>query len=256
MNRFSRTPSSAFSVFAFLCLIGGYMACQPAAEQPRDPAPEEEAVEAPTPSVPDKGFVLGDNVNVRVSPHLKAARLDQVNMGQVVPILSVSEGRIALNDSDNPCDAYPWVQIKLPTGRMGWLYGQFLYQLLPTGSYVEKDLKTRYPLDGQTHELVFGKHFGPGASDENGLTGCEDYALLGLLPAGGDRVHLLATDQSELGYLTLRSDDGANEWIKAIEVRERAWVLTVSASYQEGTGEYEVEISDQGTEFQAEYVEE
>lgn len=84
-------------------------------------------------------------------------------------------------------------------------------------------------------------NFEMGASDEDGLTGCDDYSLLVLLNEkvnhytlmkypNNEDIHGSATNK----YASLFHDDGSEEKIYKLTVNQDTLVIGITATYQEG----------------------
>ncbi len=70
-----------------------------------------------------KLYVIIDGLNVRSKPGLKSSIIDRLPLGEEVYFLNeVSDSTQQINLGDRIADE-PWIKIKTPKGRTGWVYG-------------------------------------------------------------------------------------------------------------------------------------
>ncbi|WP_280647231.1 MULTISPECIES: hypothetical protein [unclassified Dysgonomonas] len=91
-----------------------------------------------------------------------------------------------------------------------------------------------------------------GASNEDGLTGCDEYYPL--LIKDGDRYYKIGTPRADdyyakrhrIFYFYLKGDDTAQESIRSASLKNDTIIASIKALYQEGGAEYDLKIFRKG----------
>lgn len=82
-------------------------------------------------------MVVGEGVRLRTAPDLKADVVEKLHTGSLLRIVGPGDKKVSLS-SYNACDpdGYLWYEVITASGERGWLYGEFIYQLLIPGKNV------------------------------------------------------------------------------------------------------------------------
>lgn len=91
------------------------------------------------------------------------------------------------------------------------------------------------------------KNFKIGAFNDAGLTGCEDYSLLALQNETKNKYSLIKYPENAditppPEYAFLASDDGANEEIYKVSIKQDILIIGIKAIYQEGGSVYNLVV--------------
>ncbi|TRX38022.1 hypothetical protein FNW52_03730 [Flavobacterium sp. ZT3R18] len=91
-------------------------------------------------------------------------------------------------------------------------------------------------------------NFEMGASDDNGLTGCDDFSYLILLDKKNEKYSTITApknqeNNSTIKFANLVHDDGSFEKIYNVKVINDSLILGIKVSYQEGYGSYNLKSS-------------
>ena len=92
--------------------------------------------------------------------------------------------------------------------------------------------------------LVLGENYTMGASDEDGLTGCDDYSNVFLKTGNRYEVlyHKPEKVEDKLVAKVFVHDEGMGERISEIKVEDNTILLYIAQGFQEGTGSYKMKI--------------
>ncbi len=107
---------------------------------------------------------------------------------------------------------------------------------------INNDMKFNVQSENQEKLILFPiTNFKMGASDEDGLTGCNDYSLLVLQNETKGQYSLMKYPENEdihgksaCKYAVLFHDDGSNERIYKVSIKQDTLVIGIKAWYQEG----------------------
>lgn len=93
----------------------------------------------------DKGVVSGNRVRIRANANLSGTILGSLNAGQEVEVLGVGDEVEIIGKPAPGCagQGFRWYLIKMPGGKAGWIYGQYLYQVREEELY--EDMMENYP---------------------------------------------------------------------------------------------------------------
>lgn len=190
-----------------------------------------------------KGMLIGNSINVYETNTQIIDDLSQAD-GQVVEILGKTEKSFSLlNKGQNEiCDQYPFVKIKL-NSKVVWIFGAYVYKIS------EQALPNIASAD---YELVLCHNFGVGASNSEGLTGCDDFSPLLLKKIGADSYKLLEMSMGHdieenfhdnFPYYNLISDEGTGESISHCESTPKGLDVHIEVSHQASGAEYDLSIT-------------
>lgn len=190
-----------------------------------------------------KGILIGNSINVYETNTQIIEDLRQAD-GQVVEILGKTEKTFSLlNKSQNEiCDQYPFVQIKL-NNKAVWIWGAYVFKIS------EEALPNIASAD---YELVLCHNFGVGASNSDGLTGCDDFSPLLLKKTETEAYKLLEMNMGHdieenfhdnFPYYNLISDEGTGESISHCESTPKGLEVHIEVSHQASGAEYDLSIS-------------
>ena len=208
--------------------------------------PIESTEEVPPPPA-RQAFIVGQNVNFRSEASVNGEKLGQLNSGDLVDVLEVSEP-MSLDGSDDPCKEFPWVKFRSEQGE-GWLYGKFIYEVQTDHARIHRKLPNYVKVNDTRFFFVLGKNFGIGASDAEGLTGCDDFFLVGLIKEEAEAVRLVEIsgkkDYADSPWWRLVTDDGMSEEMSELSIVENGHktIVGVTAYFQEGHATYDVVVS-------------
>jgi hypothetical protein len=190
-----------------------------------------------------KGILIGNSINIYGTNTQIVERLKEKD-GTVVEILAKTPQTFSfLNKSQNEiCDQYPFVQVKLDNKTV-WIFGAYVYKIS------EQALPNIASAD---YELVLCHNFGAGASNNEGLTGCDDFSPLLLKKIGTDSYKLLEMSMGHdieenfhdnFPYYNLISDEGTGESISHCESTPKGLEVHIEVSHQASGAEYDLSIS-------------
>ncbi|MEO0468198.1 MAG: SH3 domain-containing protein [Bacteroidota bacterium] len=234
-----------------ICLLS---ACQPDSQQQTSsetpvvepPAVSSEPVPEPDISSARQAFIVGEHVNFRSEPSASGEKLGQVNSGDMVDILELSKP-MSLDNSDDPCKQFPWVKFRSELGE-GWVYGKFIYEIETEHALIHRKLPNYVRVGGQRFFYMLGKNFGVGASDSDGLTGCRDEYMVGLIKEDAEAIRLVPVKGKMYGddvpWWTLTNDAGVAEEISELSLYDDGKaVVGITAYFQEGHGTYDLVLT-------------
>ncbi len=94
-------------------------------------------------------------------------------------------------------------------------------------------------LSSSTVSLILADDFTVGASDDEGLTGCDDFSYL-IIKSGNTFSFINNAEASDVA--TFAHDEGMSEEIESITTKNDTIEAKVSVSHQDGGGEYDLKI--------------
>lgn len=194
----------------------------------------------------DMWLVTGKNVRVRSAPGIKAPVVTEVNAGLVVQVLSKTVKR----DIFLPGDSYGyfWYEASLPSGKKGWIYGKFLYNMNGDNFAVDGEVFAgTYIIAGKKYLFGIAVEEAYPVGDDEGLTGSSINALPFLIEEGKNQALLFRTvsvrtfndaDMKFPYFFRLNESDGGIQQVKSIEIDEKnkKGVLKLNITFTTQTG--------------------
>lgn len=96
-------------------------------------------------------IVVGEGVRLRSAPDVKAEVVEKLNTGTLLKIIKRGDKKVHLGQL-NVCDAdgFYWFEVMESGGKRGWIYGEFLYELVIRGRNDDILEETDHKLMGKT----------------------------------------------------------------------------------------------------------
>lgn len=153
------------------------------------------------------------------------------------------------------CSVFPWYQVRFSDGDIGWVYGEKLI-LAPADGRPTASFR----LAGNDYQLYLGFDAGVGASNEDGLTGCNSYQVVYVTQPRDTLVHMLPHEtlangmQSAgvafFGWFSFVNNEGVGSQITSVTPQPLGGAEVVrvrfSLSYQEGGAEGYMDLAKSG----------
>lgn len=231
------------------------LACQskPAAPAPQTLARKEESKEetATEGTYPSPGIVIGENVRIRQEASLQSAVIGKASTGQMLSILEVTDSSYAVSSNVTGCDEYPMIRVRTGEGQTGWIFGAYVYLIMPGGDSQTAGLRP-FTFDHHHFAIKLAEGFGVGAFDGEELTGCDEfYPVLLWDTQTGQAFPVALADPNKsyvrFKYWNLESDEGGEEHLNEVAAKS---AQTLSASIcndmMEGYATYQIDISKKG----------
>ncbi|MEM7101985.1 MAG: SH3 domain-containing protein [Bacteroidota bacterium] len=220
-----------------------------------------------------EAIVIGDCVRFRSSPNRASGVAYTSNFGDLVHVLDISEDRESISD-DPLCDSYGyhWYNTTGANDKEGWVFGKFLYVRPQTGQLFSTEMEKwvsrvsdkEYELNGTNYRFDFAIDQSIGSSDEDGLTGCDQYAFPVFYEKGSPKIQFVKYKElgdfggrleMNRGFLQFLWDsEGGHEDVLSVEVKNNEGrdflELKIRHYYQDGTSESILIISEQDGNFQ------
>lgn len=195
--------------------------------------PEFESYKADGLLLPDKFMCYDDS--------LKPVMEVVIDSLSPVQIVAKSKNKHLFRPGDNECLKANYLRINYG-GKDYIVFGRYVYE-------IEKENRFTVSHNEEKFEVNTIINFELGASDEDGLTGCDDFSYI-LLKRLSDNHYSMIENPKErkpytgdYDYAMLLHDDGAAERISKVEIVNDTLVIGVKAGYQEGAGSYNFKVS-------------
>ncbi len=193
-----------------------------------------------------RAIIIGENVNVRSFPDVSGTKRFQLSSGTLVEVLDQSALAVDLYRSGDKCEEFPWIKLATPSGKEGWMYGKYVYRVLDEPSQLKDPARASFSLGDNIWQLALCQNYGPGAMNESGLTGCEDFSVVLLYTDNWRKTQLVPladAPHSSFPIWNLQSDSGVEEKITYIEPEETL-SFHIECSFQEGKASYDITITE------------
>ncbi|MCU0420256.1 MAG: hypothetical protein MUC38_11450 [Cyclobacteriaceae bacterium] len=177
-------------------------------------------------------------------------------LSRLVPVSIVAKSVLKHPLGGELCSVFPWYQVRFSDGDIGWVYGEKLILAPEDGRPTAS-----FRLAGNDYQLYLGFDAGVGASNEDGLTGCNSYQVVYVTQPRDTVVHMLPHEplangmQSAgvafFGWFSFINSEGVGSQITQVstqtlgngtEVVRVKFVL----SYQEGGAEGYIDLAMSG----------
>lgn len=175
-----------------------------------------------------KGKIRIFDNDLKIKENLK---VDKITL---VQILEKSTKMYNVDENIDNCEKAYFLKVKYH-GKDYTVFGQDVYEI---------NNQQKFSVQNENNEkltLFPITNFEMGASDEDGLTGCDDYSLLVLLNDKKKQYSLMKYPKNEdihgeaaNKFACLFHDDGSEEKIYKVTVKQDTLVIGIKATYQEG----------------------
>jgi hypothetical protein len=181
---------------------------------------------------------------------LQSEVVSKASTGEPVLILDVSEqSDTSVQDA---CEKYPMIKVKMASGVTGWVFGKYIYKILN-----EHELIPDFPpvaFENRMLKLKICRNFGMGASDSEGITGCDEFYPILLVDTKTGESFLVSLSKPQnrvpsFHFWSLENDEGGMEKIRGGKIQNGTLVFDIFSEYMEGCGSYQVLISKSGGQF-------
>ena len=126
-----------------------------------------------------KGIIIcNNNVNIHESANINSKTIELLSSGELVTIIDSTKERFNIGIEEVFCKDFPFIKIKNNKGNLGWVSGQFVFKIIEKQNNIPQGLITinsNFSLNSHKFSLFLGRNFGIGSTDEDGLTGCEEF---------------------------------------------------------------------------------
>lgn len=208
-----------------------------------------EQLETENPTVRQVGIAIED-APVRQIPGFDQQQAFQLTAGQTVFLKEVKQVDSGRQDENTFCYEDNWVRIRTDDDREGWVFGKFVGKIEEESDLIDSYSGFQVMLDDEIYNVLVASNYTIGASVEGeGLTGCEEFYPLLFMRNYYQDLELIRVDEhpiSNFSFARLLSDEGAEEKITAAETQGDHVLFYVSATYQEGSGSYTLEVRREG----------
>jgi hypothetical protein len=173
----------------------------------------------------------------------------------LTPVRIISTSSTMQPQGGNICEQYFWYQIMMDDETEGWIYGSGLLKELNNESLSGE----RVSLNGTAYRLYYLKDSGVGASNSDGLTGCDEYIIPYFFNENKNTFHFIKIPDSTirentlfitnyLNWLGFLSNEGGGIIIQSIEDDEKFNRIALKANvfYQDGGAYAKIYISEDG----------
>lgn len=167
------------------------------------------------------------------------------------PATELSETEKSEPEDGENCNRYLWYEVQLSDSTTGWVYGSSI----EVRSTDDNGLSGRdVEINGKTYTLDYLADAGIGASDEDGLTGCQEYTIPYFYNAEEKTMHFIQASPWQfdsdkqlfittyLNWFAFESSEGGGVTFLSLKVEETTITIRLSASYQEGGANGELNI--------------
>lgn len=205
------------------------------------------------------GIVFGQGVRVRRDSMLNSPVIAQVSTGALVQILRVSTNKfLPPGQLDTLCQSYPMVEVRTEDNRTGWIFGQYVFRILDQYENIPETSST-VQWKGVHYRIKACRNFGMGVSDEDGLTGCDEFYPVVLIEQQSARAYPVSLHDADKGsgdfrFWNLGADVNGVELVENISVRDDRLIVGIKAYMMEGCRHYSVEVRQNGAQFTAQVV--
>jgi hypothetical protein len=153
-----------------------------------------------------------------------------------IQILEKSTEMYNINKSDSNCLKSYFLKIKYKNQNY-FLFGEQVYEADEQGKFDFVNSKN------EKYSVFSITNFQMGASDDEGLTGCDDFSILLVLNQSSNKYFTITApkgneNHSNQKIATLVHDDGSSEEIYRAKVTNDTLTLGIKIGYQEGYGSY------------------
>ncbi|MDR1761046.1 MAG: hypothetical protein LBR55_01205 [Bacteroidales bacterium] len=169
-------------------------------------------------------------------------RIGELEISEITPIQILEKTSKMYNQEDDAyeCDKANFLKVKYFDSNY-IVFGQDVYE-------IDNDMK--YSIENKDTLTVFPiTHFEMGASDDEGLTGCDDFSFLVLHNETKNHYSLMKHIKNEGNeevwrkYAVLYHDDGEYEKMYNLSIDEDTLIIGIKAWFQEGGAVYKLKVN-------------
>jgi hypothetical protein len=177
----------------------------------------------------------------------------------LTPVRIISNSSTLQPQSGPICEQYFWYEVMLPDETVGWVYGAGLLKNLENQSLVGE----KFILFGTEYTLYYLQDSGVGASNSDGLTGCNEYVIPYFFNERENTYHFIKVPNSTvkennlfistyLNWLSFLSNEGGGITIQSIGYDEEndSVLLKLSVGYQDGGSAAKMYLLEGGGHFE------
>jgi hypothetical protein len=194
-------------------------------------------------------IINNDSTIIYDTTNIRSKIIGYLQAGETVDILDTTINRFEIGTwTDSLCNLFPFVKIQNNNGKLGWVSGQFIYKIIENPKEYTKSLirtTTNFSLNKHQYSLSLGENYGIGASNEQGLTGCEEnYPILIFDKSSGKYflIENLENPNSKNKFCCLIYNEGIVEELKKIEVSGDTIIFKIGCAYQMGICTYDTNV--------------
>jgi hypothetical protein len=186
------------------------------------------------------GFLLIGSITL-FDDNLRPIGKLEIDKNSKVQILEKTDEFLNIEKSEDYCLKSNFLKIGYK-GKDYIVFGRDVYEINNTEKLdFQNEKKEAFSIFSITN-------FEMGASDENGLTGCDDFSYLIILDKKNKKYStMIAPENTEndstIKFANLTHDDGSGEKIYTVKVINDSLILGIKVSYQEGYGSYNLKSS-------------
>ena len=181
-----------------------------------------------------EGLLLNGEISFFDNNQKKIGKL-KITEIEPTQIMEKSTKMFNIDGSTNKCQKAFFLKIKFKN-KDYLVFGQDVYEI------DKKQIFNTYNKEREKLTLFPIANFDMGASDEEGLTGCEEYSVLILFNKTKNHYSLIRFPENEdihtgelnPKYAVLFNDDMAGEKIYKVSMKQDTLVIGIKATYQEG----------------------
>ena len=154
------------------------------------------------------GITVGNGTKLYAEATFESDVTQKFNTGELVKIISQSKKRETEN-TGKQCDNYGyfWYKIKDSNNREGWVFGKNLFKIFKKED--DEIFNKTYQFENKHYYFTYASDLSYGASDKDGLTGCDMYYLPFFYDEEGKKLMLLH-------YSKDKFDPGELDWSSAL----------------------------------------
>jgi hypothetical protein len=198
-----------------------------------------------------KAVLIGEQINL-LSDNLESIKDISEYSEKIIQVLAVSDSLFV--DQDDFCNSYWLVKIKIGEFT-GIVNGRQVFKLLEGKTYWPNDKKI---------EIFKTQFFGMGIDYDGELLGCpvdqpiilkdDERNYFGLVNLMPNELSGKARWDNTYQFFELRNDDGYNDEITSIEVKQSSYILKIHRNFMEGENDFKVKLQYEYKMYSAEFV--
>lgn len=179
------------------------------------------------------GIILNQN-NRLFDENLKGIGLIYSSGFEKVQILEITKKMYNLENSSDHCEKAHFVKIKY-NNKDCIIFGKEIFEINNQQLFRFQNTK------GDEFSIFPVTNFEVGASDDDGLTGCDDSRVLIIANEKENTFHPIKGNENK--NIVLLHDDSANEEIYKVSIKKDTLIIGIKAFYQEGGSIFNLETT-------------
>jgi hypothetical protein len=201
----------------------------------------------------ERGLMISEGLGLYSAPYLGSDKIEDLPAFKPMTIIEVGQTwNIIDGPKDDICSKSPWIKIKAPSGKTGWVFGSWILKICSDDRKISGVEKEKVKFQDKDYQLTILNNYTYPIADENGLTGCPQIYMIALYTKNFEQVLLFEADWDQSAgnmYCCLSDDDGGTEKIAGIETKENQIILHIEAGYQEDSATYDLILQKNGDRF-------